>query len=109
MKGEPLAVFIITGRTAYCDAGCGLDWSVRDNQEAAKAEASARFGGKVALAFCDAGDADCPAPQELLARARAGSVPLPLLAINGAPRITGDFDMRMMWVIVEAALEMNGD
>lgn len=106
-QGLPVSVIIDSRKKAWCEGECGLDWSKRDNQLMAEQAVQTRFGSTVDLTFCDlATSGSCG----LLVNAEendAGTPGLPVLAIDGQPRITGLFDVRMMCLVVEAALENN--
>lgn len=93
-----------------CDARCGTDWTREDNRAEARRMVRERFGERVSLTFVDlADDAGPGLPQDVLGRIRSGGLALPLLLINGEPRITGYFDMRMATDVIEAELEMQRD
>ena len=55
------------------------------------------------LNYLDLATAD-PATREMEERVRAGN--LPLLLINGQPRINGPFDLRMLSDTIETEMEM---
>lgn len=110
MNSQPLPVTIITGALEACQAGCGIDCSLPENQAEALAEVERKFSGRVKLTFCSALALDtCGLPSQLLDKVRSKVVALPLLVIKGKPCIAGYFDIRMMCTAVEAALEIDSD
>lgn len=111
MSKEPLAVIVLDDTSAgKCEAGCGTDWSKDEARVAAASALQARFGQRVTLSFCDLAQPESDAAlAELARRAVAEGLSLPLLAIDGEPKIAGLFDVRMVADVVEAALEMARD
>lgn len=111
MEGRVVAVAIVDDSSGVrCDARCGTDWSLVESRETARRALRARFGDRVELAFFDvAQPSDCPAPPGLWQRVRSQGFSLPLLVIDGEPRIAGYFDIRMISDVVEAELEMRGE
>ena len=90
-----------------CDISCGVDWSSAEATTLADQQIKARFGDRVQLKYLDlsqpvAGHHDL----ELQQRVRDGNLPLPLLGINGKPRISGQFDIRMLLDAIDAEIEM---
>lgn len=107
--GLPVSIIIDSRKKAWCEGDCGLDWSKPDNQSMAFREVQARFGNTVRLTFCDlANSVNCGVSGSGEEK-NSGTPSLPVLAINGQPRITGLFDVRMMSLVVEAALESGND
>jgi hypothetical protein len=107
MKGHPLHVTILEEPGARrCEGQCGVDWSSEESQDAARQALRARFGDSVDLEFF-ALEQSSPPPTmaSLVERVRAENLPLPLLAVDGQPRIWGDFDIRMMFTVVDAEME----
>ncbi|MEW6033534.1 MAG: hypothetical protein AB1603_01610 [Chloroflexota bacterium] len=110
MKARPVPVAIVDDSSGgKCDARCGTDWSQAESRESASRALRARFGDRVKLAFFDIAQAETLPPPGLLHRIRAQGFSLPLLAIDGEPRIAGYFDIRMVSDVVEAELEMRNE
>lgn len=107
--GLPVSIIIDSRRKAWCEGECGLDWSKPDNQSMAIREMQTAFGNTVALTFCDLANSGNCGARVSAEEKDSGTPSLPVLAINGNPRITGLFDVRMMCLVVEAALENNND
>ncbi|MDO8472649.1 MAG: hypothetical protein Q7T05_02400 [Dehalococcoidia bacterium] len=107
--GLPVSVIIDSRSKSGCEGECGLDWSKPANQAMAREEVRSKFGNEVDLTFCDLADSvECGA-EVTVERMTTGPMGLPILAINGKPRITGLFDVRMMCLVVEASLENIND
>ncbi|GAJ15792.1 unnamed protein product [marine sediment metagenome] len=91
-----------------CDAHCGLDWSSPQVIALAGQRIKDRFGDKIELAYLDLSE---PITNhhalELNQIARQGNLLLPLLVINGQPRISGQFDIRLLLDAIDAELEIN--
>ena len=90
-----------------CDAHCGVDWSSAEVIALASNRIKERFGEKVKLNYLDLSK---PMTNhhavELNRKVRKEKLPLPLLVINGQPRISGQFDIRMLLDAIDAELEI---
>jgi len=90
-----------------CDAHCGVDWSSAEVIALASNRIRERFGEKVKLNYLDLSK---PMTNhravELNRRVREGKMPLPLLVINGQPRISGQFDIHLLLEAIDAELEI---
>jgi disulfide oxidoreductase YuzD len=103
-----IKVVIANDSTApQCDAECGTDWSAAEAIDLARQQIQDRFGGDIKLEYIDlsqpAAHADAPA---LRREIRDKTMPLPLLLINGQPRISGLFDIRQLMDTIEVELEL---
>ena len=91
-----------------CDFHCGVTWHSANLQELAAKHLTERFGDQITLDYLDL--ADPLAEQrdhELISRIKSQGLPLPLLALNGEPRIAGYFDIRMLIDAVEVEQEIH--
>jgi len=90
-----------------CDAHCGVDWSSAEAIALANKRIKDRFGGKIQLEYIDLSK---PMTNhhalELNQRIRNKNLPLPLLLINGEPRISGQFDIRQLLDAIDAEMEI---
>jgi len=90
-----------------CDAHCGVDWSSPQVIALASQRIKDRFGDKIELDYLDLSK---PITNhhtlELNQIAGRKNLPLPLLVINGQPRISGQFDIRLLLDAIEAELEI---
>jgi len=90
-----------------CDAHCGADWASAQVIDLAGQRIKERFGDKVKLEYIDLAEsmADHHA-LELKQQFKAKNLPLPLLVINGEPRISGPFDIRQLLDAIDAECEI---
>ncbi len=90
-----------------CDAGCGEDWSSPETLTLARQRIKDRFDDKIQLQYLDLSKA---APDNYVLKwnevIKNKSLPLPLLAINGQPRISGLFDIRQLLDTIEVEIEI---
>ena len=99
-KNSIKAYIIGNKRVNGCEVGCGMDWSSAENLALADQQIEARFGDRVRLKYLDLSEAVTVLDEQLHQRIR--NEKLPMLVINGEPRIAGLFDMRMLLDAVEA-------
>jgi|TARA_B100002003_G_C13879079_1_gene429314 disulfide oxidoreductase YuzD len=89
-----------------CVAGCGEDWSSPETLTSARQRIKDRFDDKIQLQYLDlskaASDSDVLEWNEVI---NSKNLPLPLLAINGQPRISGLFDIRQLLDTIEVEIE----
>ena len=90
-----------------CEAHCGVDWSSAEVIGLANQRIKDRFGDKIELEYLDLSKpmTDYHA-LELSQRIRHKNLSLPLLLINGEPRISGEFDIRMLLDAIDTEMEM---
>ncbi|MFC1979372.1 hypothetical protein ACFLVS_00620 [Chloroflexota bacterium] len=94
-------------RREKCDFRYGIDWSSDEVIVQASDRVKDRFGSKIKLDYLDlAKPATNRYALELSRRARKEALPLPLLVVNGQPRISGEFDIRLLLDAVETELEI---
>ena len=90
-----------------CDAHCGVDWSSAEAISLASQRIKERFGNKVKL---DSLELSKPTTNhrtlELSKEIKDKNLPLPLLLINGQPRISGQFDIRLLLDAIDAEMEI---
>lgn len=90
-----------------CHAHCGLDWSSPEVIALTSQRIKDRFGGKIKLDYLDLSK---PVTKhhasELKQQVRNKKLPLPLLVINGEPRISGQFDIRRLLDAIDAEIEI---
>ncbi len=94
-------------RGEKCDAYCGEDWSSPEALALAKQRIKDRFGDKIELQYLDLSKAmanqDTLEWNEVI---KNKNLSLPLLLINGQPRISGQFDIRQLLDAIEAEIEI---
>ncbi len=107
MAKRTIQVTIISdSRLKKCDAACGVDWSLAEAINLARQRIKERFGEGAQLESFDIAQASNKKAQEYQKLATSKELTLPLLLIDGEPRISGEFDIRQLLDVVEAALEM---
>ncbi len=91
-----------------CGADCGQDWSSAEVIALARRSIEARFGKEITLEYVNLSACGVECLEAGLQR-KIGDwgLSLPTLVINGEPRISGQFDMRLMLDAIEAELEIN--
>ena len=91
-----------------CDAHCGVDWSSVEAITLASQRIKDRFGDKIQLEYLDLSKPIANRHAlELSQRIKNKGLSLPLLLINGKPRISGQFDNRLLLDAINAGLELN--
>lgn len=90
-----------------CEGHCGTDWSSAEARELASRRIGERFGGIIQLEYIDL-SSPSPGKQALEFKKMAGheKITLPLLLLDGQPRISGQFDMRQLLDTIETELEV---
>ena len=108
MNKHNIEIIILDNRKlAECDAGCGIDWSKEEAMTLAGQRLAGRFGDGVQLKYVDlAGPVVDNHILQLQQKVRDENLPLPLLLVNGQPRISGLFDIRMLLEAVETEIEI---
>ncbi len=90
-----------------CDAHCGLDWSSAETISLASEQIKGRFGDRIQLKYLDLSQ---PITEhhalELSQQVKDKDLSLPLLVINGQPRISGQFDIRQLLDAIETEVEI---
>ncbi|MBI3040414.1 MAG: hypothetical protein HYY80_01960 [Chloroflexi bacterium] len=94
-------------RQERCATGCGEDWSSPEAFALAERQIKGRFGDKIQLRYLDLSqviaDDDVVKWKAVI---KKKNLPLPLLVINGQPRISGLFDIRQLLDTIEVEIEM---
>jgi disulfide oxidoreductase YuzD len=91
-----------------CDAHCGVDWSSAEAITLANQRIKDRFGDKIQLEYLDLSKPIANRHVlELTQGIKNKDLSLPLLLINGKPRISGQFDIRLLLDAISADLELN--
>ena len=99
-------IIIDDSKGEKCDAHCGEDWSSAETIALAEKRIKERFGEGIQLEYLDLSKprANRRTP-ELSQLIRDENQPLPLLLINGRPRISGQFDIRLLLDAIDAEIE----
>ncbi len=101
------AIIIDDSEGEKCDAHCGEDWSSVEAVTLASQRIKDRFGDKIQLEYLDLSKPIVNRHAlELFQGVKNKDLSLPLLLINGGPRITGQFDIRLLLDAINAELEL---
>ena len=99
------AVVINDSSIPKCEAACGIDWSLPEAVALARKQIMERVGSKAQLEFVDLAKPDAKT-QEYQAKIKGESLSVPVLLVNGKPRISGEFDIRQLIDAIEAEAEI---
>jgi len=107
MSKDTIQIIIIDdSKGERCDAHCGADWSLAETIALAKKRIKERFGERIQLEYLDLSK---PGANhrilELNQLVSNQNLSLPLLLINGQPRISGQFDIRLLLDAIDAEIE----
>ncbi|MFC1985681.1 hypothetical protein ACFLWC_01645 [Chloroflexota bacterium] len=90
-----------------CDTECGADWSSAEAIALAKQRIKDRFVENIELAYLDLSQPPSELHTlELNREIENKNLSLPLLLVNGQPRISGQFDIRQLLDVIEAETEL---
>lgn len=108
MTKHPIQITILNdSRQVVCEAECGIDWSSPEATDLASQRIKDRFGEGIQLAYLDLAEVednhDILQWNEII---KNKNLSLPLLLLNGQPRISGPFDIRQLLDTVEAEIEI---
>ncbi len=108
MKRQPRIAVTILDDPARpgCEARCGLDLSSPEVRNSTAQALRRRFGGRVELRYTTVQEAGTAAPEAVTEGLGRGDLMLPLLLINGKPRISGYFDLHSLLEVIQAEMEM---
>ncbi len=108
VKRQPrILVMVVDDATSpKCEARCGLDLSSPETLKSTAGVLRKLFGDRVKLE-CAGLDAIQAGPlAEIGEKLKSGDLVLPLLLINGKPRISGYFDLHSLQEVIQAEIEM---
>ena len=90
-----------------CGAHCGTDWSSAEAIFLATERIKSQFGDRVQLEYLDlAKPMNGDHALELSWQVKDKDLSLPLLVIDGQPRISGQFDIRQIVDAIEVEVEI---
>ena len=104
----PIQITIVDDSKAEkCDAHCGMDWSSAEVISLATKRIKERFGDRIQLEYLDLNKSmTAQYSLELSQGVSSKTLSLPLLVINGQPRISGQFDIRQLLDAIETEVEI---
>ncbi|MFC1955380.1 hypothetical protein ACFLWZ_02425 [Chloroflexota bacterium] len=90
-----------------CGISCGEGWDSAEVIELARQRVKVRFGDEIRLKCLDLSKSGTASLSlELQQKIGEGILTLPLLIINDEPRISGQFDIRLLLDAIEAEIEI---
>lgn len=90
--------------------GCTVCWTSPESLQDVLRRIAERFGEKIRIEYVDLVDPATATPyKEIADMIRERSLPLPVLAIDGAPHLAGSFDFRMASEMIEVQLEIRAN
>ena len=108
MKQSILVIIADDSMGEKCDVHCGMDWSSGETISLATKRIKDRFGDRIQLEYLDLSK---PVTNHHALELRQGiknkNLSLPLLVINGQPRISGQFDIHQLLDAIDAEVEIN--
>ena len=105
IKPDVQIIIIDDSKGDKCDVNCGVDWSSAEAITLANQRIKDRFGDSVQLEYINLSK-PMNSRRDFGLNQRIKDLPLPLLVINGEPRISGQFDIRLLLDAIEAEMEM---
>jgi hypothetical protein len=93
-------------RSPKCEARCGLDLSSPDTFKSTTKVLRKLFGSRVKLEYATLDAIQVGPLAEIDARVKAGELSLPLLLVNGKPRVSGYFDLHLLQESIQVEIEM---
>lgn len=94
-------------RVKKCEAGCGVNWSKKDEIERAREQIKKQLHDDFILEYLDMAKPEVSKKfSPVIQRAKKTDILYPLLIINGDIRISGDFDLRMLTDMIDASREL---
>lgn len=89
-----------------CEARCGLDFSSPETFKSTASVLRELFGSRVKLEYAGLDAIQTGPLAEIGERLKSGDLVLPLLVVNGKPRISGYFDLHSLQEVIQAEIEM---
>jgi glutaredoxin len=108
VKRQPsIVVTVVDDATSpKCEARCGLDLSSPEVFKSTAGVLRKLFGSKVKLEYAKLDAVQAGGLAEIAEKVKGGELALPLLLINGKPRVSGYFDLHLLQESIQAEIEM---
>ena len=108
MKRQPkIIVTVVDDDTSpKCEARCGVDLSSAEVFQSTAEVLRRLFGNKVRLEYASLDAAQAGPLAEIAEKVKSGELSLPLLLVNGKPRVSGYFDLHLLQESIQAEIEM---
>ena len=107
-KRQPRTLVTVVDDAASpkCEARCGLDFSSPETFKSTAEVLRKLFGSRVKLEYATLDAIRSGLLAEVADRVKSGDLVLPLLLINGKPRVSGYFDLHLLQEVIQAEIEM---
>jgi disulfide oxidoreductase YuzD len=107
-KRQPkIMVTVVDDATSpKCEARCGLDLSSPETLKSTTDVLRKLFGNRVKVEHTSLASTEAGSLSEIAERVKSGDLVLPLLLVNGKPRISGYFDLHSLQEVIQAEIEM---
>ncbi len=100
-------VYDSKSKSGECGADCGIDWSSTEATASISQRIKERFGDRVESEYLDLSKPESDRRAlELKQTIRNENPLLPLLVIDGQPKISGQFDIHLLLDAVDAEIEI---
>jgi disulfide oxidoreductase YuzD len=108
VKRQPriLVTVVDDAASPKCEARCGLDLSSPETFNSTADVLRKLFGSRVKIEHISLAAIEAGSLSEIAERVKSGDLVLPLLLINGKPRISGYFDLHSLQEVIQAEIEM---
>jgi len=97
-------------RSEKCEGRCGVNLSSPEERRNMAEVLGKLYGDRVQLEYHDLGDSSAGGAEGIdlppLEGSGSDTWQFPLLLVNGRPRISGYFDLRLMQNVIQAEMEM---
>ena len=105
-QGRILVTVVDEAAIPNCDARCGLDLSSPEIFKSTTDALRKLFGSRVKIELISLAAMKSGSLSAIAHRVDSGDLALPLLLINGKPRISGCFDLHSLQEVIQAEIEM---
>ena len=108
LKRRPrILVTVVDDATSpKCEARCGLDLSSPEVLKSTTGVLRKLFGSRVKIKHVSLAAIEAGSLPGIAERVKSGDLVLPLLLINGKPRVSGYFDLHLLQESIQAEIEM---
>jgi glutaredoxin len=108
VKRQPrILVTVVDDATSpKCEARCGLDLSSPEVFKSTAGVLRNLFGSRVKLEYATLDAIQASLLAEIAEKVKRGDLSLPLLLVNGKPRVSGYFDLHLLQESIQAEIEM---
>ena len=108
MKRQPAITVTVVDDPAgtKCEARCGLDISSPETFRSTAGVLRKLFGARVKLEYATLDAIQTGPLADLAEKVKGDELSLPLLLVNGKPRVSGYFDLHLLQESIQAEIEM---